>query len=113
MKSNPQLSLVDSHCHLHSIDLTEFDNDMDNVIRQAQQNDVDHMLCVCIELDDVPALYQLADKYPNVNISVGVHPNTELNEEPTVEKLISLAAHPACIAIGETGLDYFRRQLCQ
>ncbi len=109
MKNTIQTTpLVDSHCHLHSIDLTEFNNEMDRVIQQAEDNGVEHLLCVCIELDDVPLLYKLADKYDNVSISVGVHPNTERGEDPSAEKLIILAAHPACIAIGETGLDYFR-----
>ena len=102
--------IVDSHCHLHSIDLSEFGNDMSQVIKQARANGVEHMLCVCIELNDIPALYEIADTYPDISISVGVHPNTEMTNEPDASRLIELSQHPACIAIGETGLDYFRTE---
>jgi TatD DNase family protein len=102
--------LVDSHCHLNFLDLTDFDNDMDHVILQAKANGVEHMLCVCVEPSDLPALHQLAARYSNISTSVGVHPNTELNNELDEEQLTSLAAHPSCIAIGETGLDYYRTE---
>jgi TatD DNase family protein len=101
--------LVDSHCHLNMIDLAEFDNELDNVIKRAEENDVKHFLSVCVELDDYPKLCQIADKYSNVNISVGIHPNNEVSIEPDSSMLVKLAEnHPACIAIGETGLDYYR-----
>lgn len=101
--------LVDSHCHLNFIDLTPFDNSLQNVLDQARKEDVEHMLSVCVELDDYPQLQKIAEDHLNVSISVGVHPNSEMTEEVTSEQLISLAnAHPVCIAIGETGLDYYR-----
>lgn len=102
--------LVDSHCHLNMLDLSEFDNDVQQVIDRARTNGVEHMLCVCVEPDDLPALYQLAERYPDISISVGVHPNTELSTELDAIKLASLARHPSCIAIGETGLDYYRTE---
>ena len=111
MTINLQIApLVDSHCHLNMIDLSEFDNDIDRVISRARANGVEHMLCVCVEPNDLPALYQLAEKYPDISISVGVHPNTELDDELNAVKLVELARHPACIAIGETGLDYYRTE---
>ena len=100
--------LVDSHCHLNMLDLNDFSGDLDNVIQAAKHNGVGHMLCVCVELEDLPVLQKIADSYSNVNISVGIHPNTELNAEPTAEKLIELGSIEKCIAIGETGLDYYR-----
>ncbi|KTD22313.1 deoxyribonuclease TatD [Legionella lansingensis] len=102
--------LVDSHCHLNFIDLTEFDNDLANVIRKAEENGVEHFLCVCVELDDYPTLCELADTYPNVTISVGLHPNNDVVVEPDCNTLCQLAKHPSCIAIGETGLDYYRTE---
>lgn len=110
MTNQNPFPLVDSHCHINMLDLTEFDNNMDNVINQAQAKGVEHMLCVCCELADLPALHQLADTYPNISISTGIHPNTEMSEELDAGQLIQLAAHPACIAIGETGLDYYRTE---
>lgn len=100
--------LVDSHCHLNFLDLTDFNQDMANVLAQAKDNGVQHFLCVCVELSDYPKLEQLAADYPNISISVGVHPNTEMDYPVTAEMLCDLAANPACIALGETGLDYYR-----
>ncbi|WP_133135410.1 TatD family hydrolase [Legionella rowbothamii] len=100
--------LVDSHCHLNFLDLTEFNQDMANVLARAKENDVQHFLSVCVELTDYPALEKLAAEYSNINISVGVHPNTEMDQPVTAKMLCDLAANPACIAIGETGLDYYR-----
>jgi TatD DNase family protein len=100
--------LVDSHCHLNFLDLTDFNHDMSQVLAQAKDNGVHHFLCVCTELKDYPALEQLAAEYPNINISVGVHPNTEMDSPVTEQLLCDLAANPACIALGETGLDYYR-----
>ncbi|QRN03823.1 YchF/TatD family DNA exonuclease [Legionella sp. MW5194] len=101
--------LVDSHCHLNFIDLSEFNQDLNQVMRLAIESDVSHFLCVCVELDDYPTLCQLADTYPQVSISVGIHPNSEIDREPDAAELAALAqGHPACIAIGETGLDYYR-----
>lgn len=100
--------LVDSHCHLNLLDLTEFNNNIDNVFTKACENDVKRFLCVSVDLFDYPILCDLAAKYPNVNISVGLHPNSIVNEEPDLNSLTTLADNPACIAIGETGLDYYR-----
>lgn len=105
-------TLVDSHCHINMLDLTEFNNDMNGVMIQAHANGVEHLLCVCVELTDLPRLYSLSEQYPNISISVGVHPNVALVEqqEVTACQLVELATHKACIAIGETGLDYYRME---
>ncbi|KTD16061.1 TatD family hydrolase [Legionella jordanis] len=102
--------LVDSHCHLNFIDLTEFNNDLGNLLERAKENGVHHFLCVCVELTDYPSLRKLAEHYENISISVGLHPNSEVNEEPNSNILYELAQHPNCIAIGETGLDYYRTE---
>lgn len=102
--------LIDSHCHLDCIDLTLFNNDLNNVIQNAQTNDVQAMLCVCIDLENFPKVLKIAEQYSFVYASVGFHPNTQEGEDPTVERLIELAKHPKIIAIGETGLDYYRSQ---
>ena len=102
--------LVDSHCHLNFLDLTDFNNELAQVLARAKENDVQHFLSVCVELSDYPTLERLAAEYSNINISVGVHPNTEMDEEVTAGLLTDLAANPACIAIGETGLDYYRTE---
>ena len=100
--------LVDSHCHLNSIDLSLFDNQMDNVIQAAYEAGIEHLLTVCVELADFPDLCQLTERYPQVSCSVGVHPASEhIIPEPTVDELSELASHPRCVALGETGLDYY------
>lgn len=100
--------LIDSHCHLNFLDLTDFNQDLNQVLAEAKANDVEHFLCVCVELNDYPQLEKIATQYPNVNISVGVHPNNDMDHSVTAETLCKLAANPACIAFGETGLDYYR-----
>ncbi|MDP3561913.1 MAG: TatD family hydrolase [Legionellaceae bacterium] len=102
--------IIDSHCHLNMLDLTEYGQDLDQVMKQAYAHDVQHMLCVCVEPSDLPALQDIASRYSHVSISVGVHPNTEMDDETDATQLIALANHPSCIAIGETGLDYYRTE---
>lgn len=102
--------LVDSHCHLNMLDLTPFDQDMDKVLRHAKENQVDYLLSVSVTLEDAPILIKLADTYPQVYCSVGVHPNEHPGQVFTSQMLIELAHHPKVIAIGETGLDFFRSE---
>jgi TatD DNase family protein len=97
--------LVDSHCHLNFPELAA---NLSNIRQTMQDNAVGHALCVSVTLPDFPAVLALAENYPNFYASVGVHPDYEDIEEPTVEGLVELAKHPKVIAIGETGLDYFR-----
>ena len=99
--------LVDSHCHLIQLDLTDF-NTLDQVLLEAKQQGVSHFLCVCITREDVPHLERIAAQYSDVSISVGVHPSDTISSNITTDELIKLGSHKACIAIGETGLDYYR-----
>lgn len=102
--------LVDSHCHLNMLDLTPFDNDLANVIAAAKDNDVLEMLCVSVDLTSLPDVLACAERFNNVYASVGVHPNDSDEQPVTVEQLIELAGAPKVVAIGETGLDYFRSE---
>ena len=72
------------------------------------ENGVGHALCISVTLPDFPQVLTLAENNRNFFASVGVHPDYENIDEPTIEELITLANHPKVIAIGETGLDYFR-----
>ena len=97
--------LVDSHCHLNFPEL------LDNIqtIRQLMVRDnIAYALCVSVTLDKFPEVLSLAETYENFYASVGVHPDYEDTQEPEVEELVTLAKHPKIVAIGETGLDYFR-----
>lgn len=99
--------LVDSHCHLDFPDLAE---NLDGVLAAMAANGVTHALCVGVNLEKLPAVLALAEQHANVFASAGVHPDYEDVEEPDVERLVALARHPKVVAIGETGLDYFRIQ---
>ncbi|MDD4928443.1 MAG: TatD family hydrolase [Gallionella sp.] len=99
------MPFIDSHCHINFHELSE---NIDDVLAKMQQNDVQSALCVSVNLADFPQVLALASRYPNIYASVGVHPDYEAVEEPTVARLVELAQHPKIIAIGETGLDYFR-----
>ena len=97
--------LVDSHCHLN---FPEFTENIHAVRQLMHDSQVGHALCVSVTLDKFPEVLKLAELYDNFYASVGVHPDYEDIEEPSVEALVSLAQHPKIVAIGETGLDYFR-----
>ena len=100
------VSLVDSHCHIPMIE----DDAVESILSAAKANDVIHMLCVSVDLETFPDVLNLAKKYDCISASMGIHPNTEMQDEPDVEALLNLAEDPAVIAIGETGLDYFRSE---
>jgi len=99
------MPFVDSHCH---INFPELAANMGDVLAEMRHNDVISALCVSVNLADYPQVIALAEQHPNIYASVGVHPDYEGVEEPDVSRLIGLAQHPKVVAIGETGLDYFR-----
>jgi TatD DNase family protein len=96
---------VDSHCHLNFPDLAA---DLPNILERMAQNQVSHALVVSVDLPEWPGLMQLVDAHPNLYASVGVHPDYEDTVEPTVDELVRLGQGRKVVAIGETGLDYFR-----
>ena len=96
---------VDSHCHLNFHELAE---NIDEVLANMQRNEVSQALCVGVTLEAFPQVLALAEKYPNIYASVGVHPDNEVETEPTQAMLVELARYPRVVAIGETGLDYYR-----
>lgn len=100
-------SLIDSHCH---IPLLSEDISVDDIINNAKQNDIEHMLCVAIDLEGSPDIINLARQHDMISASVGIHPNTELENEATIEDILDLASKDEVVAIGETGLDYFRSE---
>jgi len=102
--------LVDSHCHLDMLDLQPFGGKLEGVLNSANGLGVGHMLCVSINLEDYPGMLSLVESCEQVSVSVGVHPNERDGHEPGVEELVRLAGHPKVVAIGETGLDYFRSE---
>lgn len=97
--------LVDSHCH---IDFPDLAANLDGILSNMREHEVGRALCISVNLEDFPRVLALAEAYPNIYASVGVHPDYEQVREPGVEELAALASHPKVLAIGETGLDYYR-----
>jgi TatD DNase family protein len=97
---------IDSHCHL---DFPEFQTRLPEILANMKAAQVDHALCVSVDLPDFPNVLKLAQDHPHLYASVGVHPDYEDTPEPSLDFLIETAArYPKIVAIGETGLDYFR-----
>ena len=96
---------IDSHCHL---DFPDFAGHLDAVLGRMRENRVDAALCISVTLPEFPALLSLAERHPQLWATVGVHPDYPESEEPDVPTLVRLADHPRIVAIGETGLDYYR-----
>ncbi len=101
---------VDSHCHLDCIDLDEFGNDYDLLIKRCLDAGVEHMLCVSIDMDKYPHMLEQTQHYPQISVSVGVHPMADKSASVSADQLKQLAANDKVVAIGETGLDYYYEQ---
>jgi len=96
---------VDSHCHLS---IPELAGQIDQVLERMRTAQVGAALNVCVTLEEFAQVQALAQAYPHIHASVGVHPDCQGGEEPTVARLLDLAQAPKVVAIGETGLDYYR-----
>ena len=96
---------VDSHCHLSFPELAEKLPEIRAAMAAAE---VDRALCICTTLEEFEQVHALALGYDNFWCSAGVHPDNEDVREPSVDDLLALAAKPKVVAIGETGLDYYR-----
>lgn len=96
---------VDSHCHLSFPELAER---IDTIRAEMAAARVDRALCICTTLEEFPVVHALATRDDNFWCSAGVHPDNEGVREPALADLLALAARPRVVAIGETGLDYYR-----
>lgn len=97
--------LIDSHCHVNFPDLAPH---YPEIAQKMADNQVKGALCVSVNLRDWDSMMQLVRNQPTLWGSVGVHPDYEDEIEPTQEDLVSRSLDPKVVAIGETGLDYFR-----
>lgn len=101
------MTFVDSHCHLNYPGLNE---DTAGVLSRMQAAGVRQALNICTTLEEADQVLALANAHPFLLASVGVHPDNLGVQEPTVEDLVSRAGNQKVVAIGETGLDYYRRE---
>ena len=98
--------LVDSHCHLDM--LCPQQQCIDDVLAEAGQQGVEHMLCVSVSIERFTPMMALIEPYAQISASVGVHPDGNNVQDPDEEELAGLARQHRIVALGETGLDYFR-----
>ena len=97
-------AITDSHCHL---DFSDFSGELDDIIDRAQQAGVRRLVTICTRLSQEPDVRRIAETYNQVFYAAGNHPmNADKEPMATLEKLVTIAAHPKLVAIGETGLDY-------
>ncbi len=102
--------LIDSHCHLDRIDLKPYEDDFSCFMTAAKANQLEHLLCIAIDLESYPAMLDLVLNFPEISLTVGVHPNVKECKDPSVDELVALGKLNKVIGIGETGLDYFRTE---
>jgi len=102
--------IVDSHCHLDTLDSSGEPDGVQSFIDRAIENDVGYLLNVCIDIEHFQDVLNVAKQFPNVSASVGLHPNEKDGKEPTVEELVLLGQDEKVVAVGETGLDYYRTE---
>lgn len=98
---------IDSHCH---INFPELAKRLPEVLLKMRQNQVTHALCAGVNLPAFPKILEIAEEYPHIYASVGVHPGYKDTVEPDIKTLVKLADHRKVVAIGETGLDYHRHK---
>ena len=96
---------VDSHCHLN---FPQYADTLDTLRAEMSEAGVDRALCISTTLEEFPQVHDLATRYDNFWATVGVHPDNEGVQEPTLDDLLSRARLPRVVGIGETGLDYYR-----
>ncbi len=100
-----QAKIVDSHCHL---DFPEFLEELDQVIERARQAGVNRMVTICTKPSRNRATLDIAERYPEVYFTQGIHPHYAATEPKlSVDELLALSLHPKMIGIGESGLDYY------
>lgn len=96
---------VDSHCHL---DFPDFADELDNVVARAEATGVTTMLTISTHLSRIDRVIAVAERFPNVYCTVGIHPHEVANEGVApVDRLLDIARHPKVVGFGETGLDFF------
>ena len=96
---------VDSHCHL---DFPEYADHLPDILARMTEAKVQNAMCISVDMPDFPKVLALAEAHDQLFATVGTHPDYEDTPEPSEDQLVELAKHPKVLAIGETGLDYYR-----
>ena len=96
---------TDSHCHLN---FPELIGNLPQIRQAMAEAQVERALCICTTLEEFEPVHRLACDYDNFWATVGVHPDNEDVREPSLDDLLQRGRLPKVLAIGETGLDYYR-----
>ena len=99
------MEIIDSHCH---INFPQLGDDLGGVLKRMREAGVTTALCVSVTLETFPEVLDIAQSHSGIFASVGVHPDETNGENPSAERLVELSRRPKVVAIGETGLDYYR-----
>lgn len=98
---------IDSHCHLDQLDLSSYEGKIENLLRATWEKGIEHILCVCIDLNNADAVLNIAKNSSRISASFGIHPSELMSEELSVEAMVARSQDRKIVAIGETGLDYY------
>lgn len=98
---------IDSHCHL---DFPELIDDLEQILGAMKKNDVGLALCISVSMPNFPAVLKLAETHDHLWASIGVHPQYQNTPELSEAELAEILKHPKVVAVGETGLDYYRAE---
>lgn len=101
------MELIDSHCHLDRLDLSEYDGNLSGAIESARSRGVGTMLCIGVSLSNAEAVIDIANSFPDIFASIGIHPMDVKDQLVSIEDLQALLARDRVVAVGETGLDYY------
>jgi TatD DNase family protein len=96
---------IDSHCHLS---MPELHAELPAILADMAAAQVEQAICICTTMEEFPLVHSLATAHPQLWATVGVHPDNEDVHEPSLDELVQAAQLPRVVAIGETGLDYYR-----
>ena len=103
------IDIVDSHCHL---DFEDFDNDLDLILKRAEEKNVKYFLSISVNMEDFDKVYKVTEFSENIWCTTGIHPNNvserKLNLKSLYDNLKKNLEKNKVIGLGETGLDFFR-----
>ncbi|MEY8713748.1 TatD family hydrolase [Francisella philomiragia] len=97
--------IIDSHCHLNYLKLDDIS--LEKVIDNAKEAGIEKIVSIAVAWDEIADIERITENFDNVYHSVGVHPSELDSYQPSVDDIIARSQHKKCVAIGETGLDYY------
>lgn len=101
------LMYIDTHCHL---DFENFDEDRESVVQRSIKNKIEAIITIGTSVETSIKSIELSEKFATVFAAVGIHPNDAANvNQKSIQQIYDLSSNPKVVAIGEIGLDYYRK----